>query len=75
MYVEDGNIFDGRLHAFKENTEALVVAIIKSGINVNVDKNTTWSCVESRMQNKVVFYRLIVLPSKGWKRLIFLERP
>ena len=38
VYVVDGNTFDGRLHAFKENTEALVVVSKKTGIDVNVDK-------------------------------------
>jgi len=39
VYVDDdANIFDGSLHAFKENTEALVVASKKIGIDVNVDK-------------------------------------
>ena len=71
MYVVYCNIFDGRLHASQENTEALVVASNKSGINVNAEKIPTWSSLEIRMQNEVVFYRLILFPSKEWKRLIF----
>ena len=38
MYVVDGNIFDGRLHAFQENTVLVVVASKKIGLYVNVDK-------------------------------------
>ena len=38
MYVDDGSIFDGRLHALKENTEALVVVSKKIGIDADVDK-------------------------------------
>ena len=38
VYVDDGNIFGGRWHAFKENTEAVVVASKKIGLDVNVDK-------------------------------------
>ena len=37
MYVEDGNIFDGRLHAFKEKAEAVVVASKKIELDVNAD--------------------------------------
>ena len=48
MYVDDGNIFDGRLHAFKENTVALVVASKKIGLDVNVDK--IWYMIMSRDQ-------------------------
>jgi hypothetical protein len=36
--VDDGNIFDRRLHAFQENTEAVVVASKKTGLDVNADK-------------------------------------
>jgi hypothetical protein len=39
MNVDDGNILDGSLHAFKENTEALLVVSKKTGINMNADKN------------------------------------
>ena len=74
MYVDYGNIFDGRLHAFQKNTEGQVVASNKSGINVNADKNITWSCFQIGMQNEVVFYRLILFPSKGWKRLFFFSK-
>ena len=39
VYVDDdANIFDGSLHAFKENTEAVVVSSNKNGIDVNADK-------------------------------------
>ena len=38
MYVDDDNIFDGRLHAFKETTEPLVVASKKGVLDVNADK-------------------------------------
>jgi len=38
VYVDDGYIFDGRLHAFKENTEAVLVASKKIGLDVNADK-------------------------------------
>lgn len=38
LYVDNDNIFDGRLHAFKENTEALVVASKKTVIDVSADK-------------------------------------
>ena len=38
MYVVDGNIFDGRLYAFQEKTEGLVVASKRIGLDVNADK-------------------------------------
>ena len=38
MYVEDDNIYDGRLHALEENNEALVVVRKKIGLDVNADK-------------------------------------
>ena len=56
MYVDDGNVFDGRLHAFKENTEAVVVVSKKTGLVVNAEKYGTWSYLEVRMQNEVVLY-------------------
>ena len=48
VYVVDGNLLDGRLHAFKENTEAVVVSSNKNGIDVNADKG--WYMVLSRDQ-------------------------
>ena len=49
MYVDECNIFDGRLHDFKENTEAVVVASKKIGLDVNADKK--WYMVMPRDQN------------------------
>jgi len=49
VYVEDDNVFGGWLHAFKENTEALVVASKKTGLDVNAE--IEWYMVMSRDQN------------------------
>jgi hypothetical protein len=43
----------GRVHTIKKNTKALVVASKKSGLQVNADKLSTWSCLEIRMQDEV----------------------
>jgi len=53
VYADDVNIRGGTVHTIKENTEALVVASKKNGLEVNADKLSTWSCPEIRMQDKV----------------------
>ena len=49
FYVDDVNILDGSIHTVKENTEALVVASKKIGLEINSDK--TKYIVMSRNQN------------------------
>jgi len=44
----------------------LVVASKESGLEVNADKLSTWSCLKTRMQNEVTELRLIIVPLKGW---------
>jgi hypothetical protein len=38
VYVDDVNMLGGRVHTVKENGEALIVASIEIGLEVNVDK-------------------------------------
>jgi len=38
-YTDDINMLGGSVHTVKENTEALVVAIKETGLEVNVDKS------------------------------------
>jgi hypothetical protein len=38
VFDKDVNILDGRIHTIKKNTEVLVVAVKKSGPDVNVEK-------------------------------------
>jgi hypothetical protein len=49
VYADDVNIFGGRVHAIKKNTEALVVASKEIGLEVNAEK--TKYMVMSRNQN------------------------
>jgi len=51
-------------------TEALLVISKKSGLCVKADKNSTWSCLEIRMQNEFKRYSLI----ETVKRIKILER-
>jgi len=50
VYVDHFNIFDGRLHAFKEKAEAVVFASKKIELDVNADKKKR-KMVKSRDQN------------------------
>jgi hypothetical protein len=52
-YADDFNIFGGSAHIVRENAEALVVASMKTGVEVNADKTSTWLCLELRMQDEV----------------------
>jgi len=49
VYTDDVNILGGSVHTIKENTEALVVASMETGLEVNADK--TKYMVKSRDQN------------------------
>ena len=48
-YADDVNILGGSLHTVKENAEAVVVATMEIGLEVNVDK--TKYMIMSRDQN------------------------
>ena len=49
VYADDVNILGGSIHTVKENAEALVVALKKTGLEVNADK--TKYVVMSQDQN------------------------
>jgi hypothetical protein len=53
IYADDVNILGGWLITTERNTKALVVASKKIGLEVDAVKISTWSCLESRMQDKV----------------------
>ena len=38
VYANDGNILGGNVHTIKKNTDTLVVASKKTGLEVNADK-------------------------------------
>jgi hypothetical protein len=38
VYADDVNILGGSVHAMKKNTEALVAAVKKTGLEVNAEK-------------------------------------
>jgi hypothetical protein len=65
---DDVNILGGRVHTVKENTEALVVANKKTGLEVNVDK--TKYMVISRDQNVGRSHSIKIdnCYFKGWNR-------
>jgi len=50
----------------KKNTEALVVASKENGLKVNAEKLSTWSCLETKMQDEVTIKKLIIVTLKGW---------
>jgi len=52
VYADGVNILGGRLHNVEEKTGILIMKLKESGVEVNADKLTTWSCIEIRMQNE-----------------------
>ena len=66
VYADDVNIMGGSIHTIKKNTDALVAASKEMGLEVNADKISTWSCLQIRMQDKVIIQRLIIVPLRGW---------
>jgi len=38
VYADDVNVWGGRVHTVKKNTEALAVASMENGLEVNADK-------------------------------------
>ena len=53
VYADDVNTLGGSVHTIKKLAEALIVASKETGIVVDDDKLSTWSCLESRMQDEV----------------------
>jgi hypothetical protein len=65
VYVDDVIALGGNLNTTKKTTEALVVANKDTGVEVNADTLSTWSCLRVRTQDEVTN------PLKGWKSSIF----
>jgi len=63
VYTGDVSILAGSARTIKKNVEALVVVSKETGLEIQ----STWSCLETRMQNKVTMQRLIITPLEGWK--------
>ena len=74
VYAPDVNILGGVVHNVKKNREALVVASKESRLEVNADKLSTCSCLETRMQDEFTIQGLITLPLRGWKSSNFWEQ-
>jgi hypothetical protein len=53
VYADDVNILDGSVHTIKKIKEDLLVGNKETGLEVNADKTSTWSCLKVRMQDKV----------------------
>jgi len=54
VYADDVNMLRGSVHTIKENVEALVVASKETGLEVKMRvEPSTWSCLETRMQDEV----------------------
>jgi len=51
--ADDVNILGGSIHNIKKNAAALVMASKEIGLEVNVDKTVTWSCLEIGMQDEI----------------------
>ena len=41
------------VHTIQKNSEALIVSSKETGLEVNADKLSKWSCLEIRMQDEV----------------------
>jgi len=53
VYADDFNILGGSVYTIKENAETLVVSSKETGLGVNAEKLSTWSCLEIRMQDEI----------------------
>jgi len=52
FYADAVDILGRNLRTKKENADASIVASKESGLDVNGDKLSTWSCFEIRMQDE-----------------------
>jgi hypothetical protein len=59
-------MFGGSARVIKKNTEALVVACREISLEVKAEKLSTWSCFESRTQEKITTERWVINPLKCW---------
>jgi len=71
VYADGVNILGGSVQTVKENGEALVMASMETGQEVNADKSkySTWSCLNIRMQDEVTVQRLITVALEEFKYL------
>jgi hypothetical protein len=53
VYTDDVNILGGSVYSIKKNAEDLLIASKEIGLEVNVRILSTWSCLETRMQDKI----------------------
>jgi hypothetical protein len=66
VYIDNIKMPGGSVHTIKKNTETLVLASKETGLDVNADKISAWSCLEIRMQDEFTLRRRIIVPMKGW---------
>ena len=53
VYADDVNILGGSVYAIKKNTEALIDASKKSGLEVNADMSKYMVILEIRMRDEI----------------------
>jgi hypothetical protein len=53
VYADDVSMLGGSLHTIKENAEVSIVASKEIVLEVSANKQSTWSCIEIRMQDEV----------------------
>jgi hypothetical protein len=55
VYADNVNILGGSIHTVKKKANAVLVAVMEIGVEVNVIKLITWSCLEIRTRTKSIY--------------------
>jgi hypothetical protein len=64
-YASDVNILGESIHTIKKNKEALKVTSKEIGLEVNAEKLSMWSHLETSVQDEVTPQRQVINHSKG----------
>jgi hypothetical protein len=65
-YADDVNILGGSIHTIRKNTEALLIASQKIGLEASAEKTKCVIMSRNQYAGKIEMYRKVINPLKLW---------